>query len=126
MKTILVIEDDPDLIKPIQIKLEKAGLKIITAINGKDGWEKLEQNDVDCIILDVVMPETDGVWFLEHLRASELKSKTPVIVFTNLAEGEKVAKVVSLGAYRLLVKADTSMEELVNTIREVLRVYANN
>lgn len=126
MSNILVIEDDPDLSKPMKIKLEKSGFKVMTAANGGEGWDSLKKYTIDCIILDVVMPKTDGVWFLEQLRNDEKKKNIPVIVFTNLAEGEKVAKVVSLGAYRLLVKADTSMEELVNTVREVLRVYSKN
>lgn len=123
MSKILIIEDEPFLVKAIKVKLEKEGYGILTASNGKEGWETVEKMSVDCIILDVVMPETDGVWFLEKLRANKEKTKIPVIVFTNLSEGEKVSKIVALGEYRLLVKADTSLDMLVNTVKEVLRLY---
>lgn len=122
MSTVLLLEDDQDLIKPVQLKLEREGFTVLVAEDGKTGFDLVKNNQVDCIILDVVMPRTDGVWFLEKLRNDSQKSKIPVIVFTNLAEGEKVAKVIALGAYRLLVKADTSMEVLLNTVKEVIRL----
>ena len=123
MSKVLVIEDEPDLSQAIRIKLEKEGYDIVTAENGKGGWDIVEKTDVDCIILDIVMPQTDGVWFLKTLRAHPTKTKIPVIVFTNLSEGEKVSSIVALGEYRLLVKAQTSLETLVNTVKEVLRLY---
>ena len=123
MRRILIIEDEPDLSKAIKIKLEKEGYAVDTAEDGKKGWEFVQGNNVDCIILDVVMPRTDGVWFLQRLRSHPKKTKIPVIVFTNLSEGEKVSKIVALGEYRLLVKAETSLETLVNTVKEVLRLY---
>lgn len=124
MSTVLLIEDDPDLVDPVKIKLEKEGFQVLYAENGRSGWEVVQNTQVDCVVLDLVMPETDGVWFLENLRKDPQKTKIPVIVFTNLAQGEKVAKVVALGAYRLLVKANTSMEVLVNTVKEVIRLYS--
>lgn len=123
MSKILVIEDEPELVKAVQTKLEKEGFEVATADNGKKGWDIVEKEKVDCIILDIILPFTDGVWFLEKLRANPERTKIPVIVFTNLSEGEKVSKIVALGEYRLLVKAETSLDVLVNTIREVLRVY---
>lgn len=124
MAQVLVIEDDPDLMMPVKLKLEKEGFTVLTAEDGKQGWDLTLNSEVDCIILDLVMPRTDGIWFLENLRNNPDKSKIPVIVFTNLAEGEKVAKVIALGAYRLLIKAETSLEVLVNTVKEVIRLYS--
>lgn len=126
MSRILIIEDEPDLSKAVKIKLEKEGYQVETAENGKLGWEIVKDHDVDCIILDIVMPHADGVWFLTKLRDDPQKTKIPVIVFTNLSEGEKVSKIVALGEYRLLVKAQTSLETLVNTVREVLRLYSHS
>lgn len=123
MHKVLIIEDEPELAQAVKIKLEKEGLDILTAENGKAGWQVLEESKVDCIILDVVMPHTDGVWFLRKLRADPVKTQIPVIVFTNLSEGEKVSEIVALGEYRLLVKAQTSIQVLVNTVKEVLRLY---
>lgn len=123
MNRVLIIEDEPELSSAIKIKLEKEGYEVETAENGKNGWDIVEAGEVDCVILDVVMPHTDGVWFLKKLRSDPVRTKIPVIVFTNLSEGEKVSKVVALGEYRLLIKAQTSLETLVNTVREVLRLY---
>lgn len=123
MNKVLIIEDEPELAQAVKIKLGKEGLDILTAENGKAGWQVLEESTVDCIVLDVVMPHTDGVWFLRKLRADPVKTKIPVIVFTNLSEGEKVSEIVALGEYRLLVKAQTSIQVVVNTVKEVLRLY---
>lgn len=123
MDKVLIIEDEPNLARAIKIKLNKEGCEADIAENGKTGWEIVKKNKVDCIILDVVMPHTDGVWFLKKLRSDPKKTKIPVIVFTNLSEGEKVSKIVALGEYRLLVKAETSLETLVNTVKEVIRLY---
>lgn len=125
MRKVLIIEDEPDLSQAVRIKLEKEGYDVVTAENGNAGWDVVSREKVDCIILDVVMPQTDGVWFLKKLRSHPAKTKIPVIVFTNLSEGEKVSKVVALGEYRLLVKAQTSLETLVNTVKEVLRLYSH-
>lgn len=123
MNKVLIIEDEPELAKAIKIKLEKEGIEVTTAQNGKEGWDLLQDNGINCIILDVIMPYTDGVWFMERLRADPEKTSIPVIVFTNLSEGEKISKIVALGEYRLLVKAQTSLQVLVNTVKEVLRLY---
>ncbi len=123
MNRILVVEDEPELVTAVTTKLEKEGFEVLKADNGKHAWDVVEKEKIDCIILDIILPFTDGVWFLEKLRADAEKTKIPVIVFTNLSEGEKVSKIIALGAYRLLVKAETSLNTLVNTIREVLRVY---
>lgn len=123
MAKILYIEDEPELTQAVRTKLQKEGFEVETAENGKAGWKIVEKDGIDCVVLDVVMPHADGVWFLKKLRDDPVKTKIPVIVFTNLSEGDKVSKIVALGEYRLLLKAQTSMQTLVNTVKEVLRLY---
>ena len=122
-KKILVVEDEESLRLLYEEELKSEGYEVLTAGNGREAIELLETGKPDLIILDIVMPQTDGVWFLKNLRAHPTKTKIPVIVFTNLSEGEKVSSIVALGEYRLLVKAQTSLETLVNTVKEVLRLY---
>ena len=84
-KQLLVIDDDPDIRLVVQSSLEEiAGWTVTTAISGKDGLIKLISEQPDAILLDMMMPEMDGVSFLKVLRGymTEEKRNIPVLILT--------------------------------------------
>ena len=68
MFTVLIVEDDKNIRKLIEIKLSNEGYKTVTAENGKDGLEKLYQNHIDIMLVDAMMPIMDGYEFIRTVR----------------------------------------------------------
>ncbi len=111
MKTILIVEDDPQYQALLSQKLTQQGYDVIVANNGKEGLDILMNRDVQLILLDIMMPEIDGISFLYHLHYSLMK-KIPVIVLTNL---EKAAYQPEVKDF--LLKSNTSLDELATKVK---------
>jgi len=86
-KKILIVDDEPEICELLSEGLEHAGYEVITATTGAKGFEHAEKDRPDLIILDICLPDIDGVVMYETLRGSRLHEKTPVIFLTGLAAG---------------------------------------
>ena len=93
---ILIIEDNIELSLSVKESLEKEGLYVDAAYNGQDGEEKVDTNAYDCILLDLNLPDLDGLLILKNLRESG--KDVPVIIMTARDEIEERAKGLNLGA----------------------------
>lgn len=120
--TIAVIEDD----KPIQMlyktKLEIDGFDVITADNGKDGLQKLEDTKPDLALVDLRMPEMSGDEMLARLRQTEWGANIRVIVLTNISRDEAPSALRFLNVDRYLVKAHHTPKQVVDVVNEVLNI----
>lgn len=115
-KKILVMEDDTFLQSVYEVKLVNEGFEIKLAKTGKEGVDIYSSFKPDLILLDLMMPEMDGFAVLEELKGKK-KVKTPIIVLSNLGQGEDIEKAKSLGATDFLVKASSQINEVVAKIR---------
>ena len=79
--TILVIEDEDSLLQLYRIVLEKEGFKVLTVHNGQEAWDLIENEHVDLVITDILMPVMDGYEFTELLRRSN--PGMPVLMITS-------------------------------------------
>ena len=104
MKTILVIEDQPDMRTNIATILSMEGYEVLTAEHGREGLATAREDKPDLILCDVMMPELDGYGVLEGLREDRTVAGTPFIFLT--AKGEKldVRAGMNLGADDYLTK----------------------
>ena len=102
MAKILVIDDEKQIRRVIELQLSKAGHEIISCANGKEGLDKLADCDFDLIITDLRMPKVTGIELLKELR--DRKSKTPVIVTTAFGSVETAVEAMKLGAVDYLSK----------------------
>ena len=120
MPTILVIEDDKDIANLIAYHLEKANYKVVIAHDGKEGLSLAKKVLPTLILLDLMLPEIDGLEICRMLKANEDTKNIPIIMVT--AKGEEVDKIVGfeLGADDYIVKP-FSPRELVLRVRAVLR-----
>jgi len=120
MKTILVIEDERDLLELIAFNLEREGYRVITALDGTAGLESARAVSPDLIILDLMLPGIMGTEICKILKKSEKTSTIPVIMLT--AKGEEIDRVVGfeVGADDYVVKP-FSNRELMLRIKAVLR-----
>jgi DNA-binding response OmpR family regulator len=122
MKTILIIEDNPEIRENTSEILTLAGYKVITAENGKVGVDLATQNSPDLIICDIMMPELDGYGVLHILSKKETTASIPFIFMTAKTEKSDIRKGMELGADDYLTKPfdDT---ELLNAIETRLRKH---
>ncbi len=112
MAKILIIEDDKLLSDAYKLILEKHGHKVVVAHNGKKGLEKAALHKPKIILLDLLMPEMDGIEFLEAYRSKNSLKGVAIVVLSNLGDEKKVEKAIKLGAYKYIVKAHAKPDEL--------------
>ena len=118
MTQILIVEDEKDLLKGLEINLSQEGYQVLSAMTGEAGLNLAISENPDLIILDVMLPGISGLDFCRELRQKGIE--TPIIILT--AKGEEVDRVVGLeiGADDYLTKP-FSLRELLARIRARLR-----
>lgn len=122
-KKILIIEDDPLMLSMEAKKLKDNGYDVLTAMSGEQAFAHLssaEASSIDLILLDLLLPEVDGFTVLQKIRENPMTSKTQVIVFSNSDDKEKQKKVNSLGITDFLTKANFTLDELVEKIKNLI------
>ena len=116
-KLILIVDDEPRMIKFIRLNLDLEGYRVSEASNGLEALDKVRQELPDLVLLDVMMPEMDGFEALERIREV---SNVPVIMLTVKAEEEDKVRGLELGADDYVTKP-FSPRELSSRIKAVLR-----
>jgi two-component system KDP operon response regulator KdpE len=116
-KLILVVDDEPRMIKFIRMNLELEGYRVSGATNGLEALEKVREELPDLVVMDVMMPGMDGFETLELIREV---SNVPVIMLTVRADEEDIVKGLELGADDYVTKP-FSPRELASRIKAVLR-----
>lgn len=118
--TILVIEDNVTLLDLLKERLGQEGWKVETAVDGIEGFNHAVKVKPTLILLDLLLPKKDGVTVLKELRARADTKEIPVVVLTNLSDGETVANVLSSGGMDFLIKTDYTLDQVVDRIRKRL------
>lgn len=106
---ILVCEDDYMLLRTIEFKLKRDGYIVETAKDGKEASEKLQSQDFDLIITDLLMPYMNGQELIFMVR-NDLKLQTPIIVLSKIGLEDTVLKAFDLGADDYVVKPFSPLE----------------
>ena len=104
-KTILVVDDEEDILQLLRYNLEKEGYAVRTASNGAQALEVAEKGPLDLILLDVMMPEVDGFEVCRKLRATPLHAVTPIMFLTAprwwmAATGTAIMTIVAIWLWR--------------------------
>lgn len=121
MKKILVVDDDPLIIRMYEYKLKHDGYDVFLAFDGEKAIIEAKKERPDIILLDLMMPKMNGVETLKFLKKENDTKDIPVIVLTNLGDDPAYIELTKeMGAVGYLVKAETSLKELVNKIEKVL------
>lgn len=119
---ILIVDDDPQIIRALSDYLSREGYAVDTAINGEDGFKKVKVFRPDLILLDIIMPKMDGITMLKMVREDPEVASIPAIILTNLQTEEGVARSIEAGSTTYLVKVDYSLEELNGVIKKTLNI----
>jgi len=117
---ILIIEDDPEIQELLALSLAREGWKLIQAKTGEEGLDCLKKNQVNCILLDIMLPGMDGLKLLKKLKEIEMCKGVPVIMTTARGEEADVITGLELGADDYVVKP-YSPKVLIARIRASLR-----
>ncbi|MEI8096528.1 MAG: response regulator [Candidatus Moraniibacteriota bacterium] len=122
-KYVLVVEDDPFYSKIYKTKLAKENLNAQLASNGDVALKIIKESGLPVLILlDLVMPGKDGFETLKDLKADVTMKDVPVIVLSNLSQEEDIKRVMDMGASEYLIKANTSIQTVVDKMKESLGV----
>ncbi len=116
--TVLVIDDSSFQRKIITGILTEGGYQVVLAENGKQGIEQVEKEQPDLIITDLLMPEYDGYWLLERLKAK--RCTTPVIIVTSDIQKTTETRCRELGAVAFLNKPSGS-KQVIAAVRNALK-----
>jgi DNA-binding response OmpR family regulator len=116
-QTILVVDDEPEIVKLVRAYLEGAGYRVATAKDGREALLVTRHEKPDLIILDLTMPEMDGIEFTRRLRQEK---NTPIIMLTARVEETDRIIGLELGADDYVTKP-FSPREIVSRVRAVLR-----
>ncbi len=118
---ILIVEDEPDLLRSLAQALREEGYAVDTANNGEDGLFNAESYDYDAIVLDVMLPKLDGWEILKRLRKTK---KTPVLMLTARDQSRDRVRGLDTGADDYVVKP-FDLPELFARLRALIRRSAN-
>jgi len=119
-KLLMIVEDDPLLIKMYKTKIVSEGYRVVAAQDGEEGLKKAIESKPDGIILDVMMPKLSGIDMLERLRRDPHGKSIPVIVISNLSQEAESNKAKELGANEYLVKANYTPKEVIEHLKQYL------
>lgn len=121
---ILVAEDEPMLLKTIELKLKKEGYDITTTIDGREAVAKIESIDPDMVITDIMMPYVSGLEIVSIIRKREGK-KIPIIILSAMEQEKVVMEAFELGADDYITKP-FSLNELAIRVKRLMSQYNRN
>lgn len=119
-KKILIIEDD-DLIRQLYAdQLNMAGFQVAGYATGKTGLEALKQQKYDLVLLDIMLPDTNGLEILRQIKQDDELKSIPVVLLTNLGQDTIIKEGFKLGADAYLVKIAYNPDQIVQEVKSVL------
>lgn len=121
---ILLAEDDLQLVDMYSRKFELEGFDVQVAEDGKKAMDILGSGfNPDVAILDVMMPEVDGLEVLRKIKSAPEYKDLIVIMLTNLSDDKTAEQIYSLGATEYIVKAEMTPLEVSNKVKELVNIY---
>jgi DNA-binding response OmpR family regulator len=121
MAKILVIDDDPNILRVIKVRLRSARHEVVTASDGQEGIRRMKEDAPDLLITDVMMPEVDGFAVVEAVRGDEGLRRTPIIMLTARDDVNEVIEGLERGADDYVVKP-FNIQELLARVHALLRM----
>lgn len=118
---ILIIEDDQSLARILERALDPDKFKAVLALEADEGLEKAILEKPEIIVLDILLPGKSGFECLKNLKADTRTKAIPVIILSNLGQTEEIRAGLKLGAVDYLVKADFTIDEVIEKIIDAVK-----
>jgi len=120
MKKILIIEDEIPILNGICDKFTHEGFSVSRAENGQQGLDKALKEHPDFIIVDNLMPDTDGFYFLENIRKDEWGKSVKVIMWSNSHDYNTIDQAKKLGIVDFMVKSEWEYRDVVKEVNKFI------
>lgn len=124
MPHIVLIEDDVLLSEMYQNAIEAEGFQCSVALDGATGLQMVEQSLPDLVLLDLMIPQISGDQVLLKMRTNERTKNVKVIIMTNISQTEAPEILDSLEFERYIVKANTTLQEVIGIIKDMFQPVA--
>ncbi|MDX1641943.1 MAG: response regulator transcription factor [Balneolaceae bacterium] len=121
-QTILVVDDEQDLLDLIEYNLRQEGFNVLKAENGKDGIQMAKEHMPDLVLLDIMMPQMDGIEVCDRMREDSTLSHIPIIFLTARSDEKTEIEGLNKGADDFITKP-ISTSKLISRIKAVLRRF---
>ena len=121
MAKVLLVEGDVFLSSLLKNRLQKEGIEVLLAKDGKEALNILKSTKPDLILLDLILPEKSGFEVMGDMRSDPQFQEAPIVVISNLGQPEDITRSQELGAVEYFVKAQTSIDDLVKRVKEFLQ-----
>jgi len=118
-KKILFIEDEPDQIMIVKMRLEASGFDVVSAIDGEEGLKKAYEDKPDLILLDILIPKIDGLSLCRLLKGDPKRKNISIIIITASGGKELLERCQVIGADDLIIKPFKE-KELIDKIAKYL------
>jgi CheY-like chemotaxis protein len=117
---ILVVDDEPTIVRLMEFILARQGHEMIVAVNGEEALEKIRAQQPDLVLLDIMMPRIDGYEVAQRLRADPATTALPIIMLSAKAQEEDIRRGVEVGVDEYVTKP-FSPDHLVHVVSEYLK-----
>ena len=118
---VLLVEDEEDIRTMYAEQLTLAGYDVTTAIDGLDAIGKVSTNQPDIVLLDIILPEIDGLEVLRRIKSDSKTQHIPVVMLSNLSQGAQQEQCRQLGANAFYIKASLIPSEMAKHVAEELQ-----
>lgn len=116
---ILLIEDEKEISNLYKELLSSSGFEVNTAFDGETGYEIAKKGDWDVLLLDIMLPNKDGLEILSQINSEGLTNTKKVVILSNIENSEVSKKSESLGALRYVIKSDIKPSDLIDIVNSL-------
>ncbi|HPD45236.1 MAG TPA: response regulator [Candidatus Woesebacteria bacterium] len=121
MKKILIIEDNEEIMGLLSQKISDVGYQVIEARDGEEGLRLLRSNQPDLALLDIILPNIDGLELLKRKQALPETKDIPVVVISNSGAPAEISQAQRLGAVDWITKTEFSLQETIDKIEKIIK-----
>lgn len=126
MPKILIVEDDPLMLRMYQKIFTFEKYDVDTAINGEEALVKVRTSRPTLILLDIMMPKVNGLQVLDKLKSDPDTKNIPVVMLTNLASEKDAENAMLKGAIKYIVKSQYEPKQISDMIKEIIAAYSRD
>ena len=117
---ILIIEDELSILNGISEKFMHEGFFVFKATNGQEGLDIALKDHPDFVLVDNLMPDTDGFYFLENIRKDEWGKNALVIMWSNSHDSTTITRAKKIGIFDFMIKSEWEYRDVVKKVKEAL------
>ncbi|PIS07738.1 response regulator [Candidatus Berkelbacteria bacterium CG10_big_fil_rev_8_21_14_0_10_43_13] len=119
-KSILIVDDDPSLLDMYVERIKAEGAIVLEANNGEQAIKVAKEEHPQIILLDIMMPKTNGFEVLKDLKSDPDTAEIPIVILTALADDQKRRQAFTLGAADFIVKSEILPIDVVEKMRKII------